>query len=1050
MSRELLICAVSVSLMSVLVCKVCACPPPPSDPDADIADCPKWVEAEAEVTFDGSNSKDTDECNPTCCCIAEYEWDFPAGASEISEVPGCSCTSCGSGCLKGSNCKKVTCKFNSVGTYTVKLKVQDDEGTAYKRNGTAVSEDDEIYPIGAYVADNSLDDDDADGIVDIDDDDVNVGGTPKENDMIKVHFEFDGFAGLNVGKVVIRKGLPIKLWRHEYKGEEIDFSYVGSGWCEKVYNLSNPSQKLAFENDIKNKDLWLEACAGGSILSLKYTTADDKTVCSDIVNFRVFTVYMDVYKRDGYTKVEIDKLVDPGACVSYNNDDDDADGIVDKDDDDVNVGGTPKEDDMIKVDFIFNLYFYYSLETGYVVLKRENTKIKLWKEKYKGGASKEIVFDAAGGTEKVYDLSDEDQREEFKDEIFWEEEYLWIEGYEASSALKDTGLTLLYRDADSVDVCVYPVNITVFDSSLTLYKCDGITIVEMDKEADPGAYIPYNNDDDDGDGNDTIPDYNDPNTPGEDETIRAHNSFGTVFNTLKMGQVVLKRENTKIKLWQKKHKGGANQEIEFDSAEDTEKVYNLNVPAECAAFASEVKNEDLWVEGYEPSTGLKDAGLTLIFRDYDGDDVCVDPVEITVVKVEVKNPVEPNKGTTNDSDDYFFRGPDEPNVKVYYDFLPTDVNASSVKLLIKEGGSTLRQISLSTTKGTNLLAEWNGKDASVDYYDKWDFRAVIEVMIGGETFTSNEHPIADLLYKHRPLMYVHDDELTGPQDVSCMMAHADLYRRIPWSDDEELASAPLDFDDLSGSNDATDRYQNLENAYRETNDEPNEVYCRGTIDSGYIFLQYWHFEPGSSLPDTLTFWHEGDWEMFQIAVEPNTVARELQPIAITGSQHYYGQTIRWDSNGFDNGPFSQDQDYVGKDPNGERPKVYIARESHATYFRDGDFRVPWEPGCTDNHGYQYAQAPTLPYLDDETGSQCYDYTLCVFSNSMISHWQGRWGQDPWTVESGYGARSPHDRSTAENMWTEPKSFNNYYLKLIDYDESQNDPNNWAHPETHIP
>ena len=375
---------------------------------------------------------------------------------------------------------------------------------------------------------------------------------------------------------------------------------------------------------------------------------------------------------------------------------------------------------------------------------------------------------------------------------------------------------------------------------------------------------------------------------------------------------------------------------------------------------------------------------------------------------------------------------------MYYDFLPTDLTASSVKLLIKEGGSTLREITLSTSSGTNLLAEWDGKDASGDYYNKWDFRAVIQVVIDGETYTSNEHTIVDLLYKHRPVVYVHANEPCGPQDVAIMMDNADLYKRKTLWPDEKVGDAPLSFSDLS-SHDATNYYMNLDNAYRQTNEGDNVVYCRGTINSGHAFLQYWHFEPSSSLPESTGVWHEGDWEMFQIAVKLDTSVEELKPIAITASQHYYGQTIRWASVG--NGPGSQDQDYVGK--SGHRPKVYVALRAHATYFRQGYFKT--RTG-TANHGDQYESAPNpAPTRDDETGGNSYSYTLKIFHNSMISHWQGKWGQDQWVPgESDDGPRRPKYRTTAVNVWDNPKAFNNDYRKRESYPDGD-----WAHDDTEI-
>ncbi|NIA15997.1 MAG: hypothetical protein GWP08_18185, partial [Nitrospiraceae bacterium] len=126
-------------------------------------------------------------------------------------------------------------------------------------------------------------------------------------------------------------------------------------------------------------------------------------------------------------------------------------------------------DDMVKVHFGFS--FNTLLDTGKVVIKRDDTKIKLWKDSDKG-AGQEIVFDQAGDTEKVYDLSDGDQKTAFAADI--KDQDRWVEGYEASTDMKDSGLTLLYRDTDDKDVCEGPVKYTVFKIDLDV-NADGDT-----------------------------------------------------------------------------------------------------------------------------------------------------------------------------------------------------------------------------------------------------------------------------------------------------------------------------------------------------------------------------------------------------------------------------------------------------------------------------------------------------------------------------------------------------------------------------------------------
>jgi len=77
-------------------------------PVADIEDGSKYVCVGDTVQFNGSASTDQDEGGYK---INEYKWDFEYGASDIS----------------GTNVAEPNCVFNVPGTYTVRLKVKDDE-----------------------------------------------------------------------------------------------------------------------------------------------------------------------------------------------------------------------------------------------------------------------------------------------------------------------------------------------------------------------------------------------------------------------------------------------------------------------------------------------------------------------------------------------------------------------------------------------------------------------------------------------------------------------------------------------------------------------------------------------------------------------------------------------------------------------------------------------------------------------------------------------------------------------------------------------------------
>jgi hypothetical protein len=89
------------------------------------------------------------------------------------------------------------------------------------------------------------------------------------------------------------------------------------------------------------------------------------------------------------------------------------------------------------------------------------------------------------------------------------------------------------------------------------------------------------------------------------------------------------------------------------------------------------------------------------------------------------------------------------------------------------------------------------------------------------------------------------------------------------------------------------------------------VYGRVAYGSdGKLWLQYWafyYYNPIEVLP------HEGDWEMIQIGLDSNH-----QPEVAVYAQHEGGQTCPWST--------------INKSLDGERPVVYVAEGSHASYF----------------------------------------------------------------------------------------------------------------------
>jgi len=109
-----------------------------------------------------------------------------------------------------------------------------------------------------------------------------------------------------------------------------------------------------------------------------------------------------------------------------------------------------------------------------VIIERSNSRLKLWKEQTKVPSS-EIVFTA---NKKTYNLSNESDRADFGNDI--RNKYLYVEGFEKSSAIRDTEFTLRFADPDDKDVCKDPVAYTIVKIDLDV-NADGDTDDAVDE-----------------------------------------------------------------------------------------------------------------------------------------------------------------------------------------------------------------------------------------------------------------------------------------------------------------------------------------------------------------------------------------------------------------------------------------------------------------------------------------------------------------------------------------------------------------------------------------
>jgi hypothetical protein len=160
-----------------------------------------------------------------------------------------------------------------------------------------------------------------------------------------------------------------------------------------------------------------------------------------------------------------------------------------------------------------------------------------------------------------------------------------------------------------------------------------------------------------------------------------------------------------------------------------------------------------------------------------------------------------------------------------------------------------------------------------------------------------------------------------------------------------------------------------------------------------IVIQYWFFyydNPGVPI-DVLGFnHHEGDWEMVQIVLD-----KDENPKYTVYSQHGWRSRRLWR--------------YVNKGDGAEgtHAAVYVARGSHASYFRPYRFWLD----ATGESEMRAGQPVPLILLDTDDQSPEYDYWL---------DFEGLWGNktDEWLIDNtaNDGPTGPAQKG---EKWTEP-------------------------------
>jgi hypothetical protein len=187
----------------------------------------------------------------------------------------------------------------------------------------------------------------------------------------------------------------------------------------------------------------------------------------------------------------------------------------------------------------------------------------------------------------------------------------------------------------------------------------------------------------------------------------------------------------------------------------------------------------------------------------------------------------------------------------------------------------------------------------------------------------------------------------------------------------------------------------FEQDFRRFYDGQSVVYAHVVSDAdqpGFVALQYWFFWYHNPSKND----HEGDWEFIQLLFDADSVEQALtvEPSAVGYAQHTGGERSGWND--------------AKLDKEGDRPIVYPAKGSHASYYGQALYlgRSGREGfGCDNTDGATRRLDPAVVLLPNEVDDADDPLAWLAF--------QGRWGQR----ESGFfnGPTGPF----AKERWTAP-------------------------------
>lgn len=256
--------------------------------------------------------------------------------------------------------------------------------------------------------------------------------------------------------------------------------------------------------------------------------------------------------------------------------------------------------------------------------------------------------------------------------------------------------------------------------------------------------------------------------------------------------------------------------------------------------------------------------------------------------------------------------------------------------------------------------------------------------VSGATLTDSE--MEELAEKYAPTLHFHSGEELYPVDVEYFISNSNLNESVGGTgvliSSNPTASSLGDYSSTSRSfyldnrlgtiNDRRiiDEYKKSEATLGYT------VYSHVTANASRIAIQYWFFYVFNE--GTYNS-HEGDWEMIEVILDT-----DLNPVSVAYSQHEQGQKATWSQ--------------VEKD--GDSPAAYVAKGSHANYFRSYQGKMGAAQDLVDGNGKVLRPG---------------DYELKVLGekgageHSASQNWidySGRWGDWGDQTSEALGQRGP--------------------------------------------